>query len=125
VSHTVVIADDSALIRRKIREILEYESDIKVVGEVEDFENAILMARELEPTVLLLDLHMPDDRLLSPEYIKANLPALGSRTYILGISLSSDEDDETLQLGKSLGAIRVLNKGDLYSQLVPTILAIK
>jgi chemotaxis response regulator CheB len=82
---TVLIADDYALIRQNIRQLLKTEPAIQIVGEAEDFGNAISMSRDLRPDVLPLDLPRPDDRILQPDFIKASLLALGSRTYILGI----------------------------------------
>jgi PleD family two-component response regulator len=113
-SHTVLIADGSALIRGAIRKVLAEEPTIEIVGEAESFETVIQQARDLQPDVILLDLHMPDDRILDPSYIKANLPDAKSKTYILGISVSSDQDAEISALGHRLGANRVLAKANFY-----------
>jgi len=124
-SHTVLVADDSDLIRNAIRRVLDAEPSIQIVGEAESFATAIAMARDLRPDVLLLDLHMPDDESFDPGYIKANLSDAGSKTHVIGISLFSDEDAETSALGQSLGAIRVLDKARFYDELIPAILARK
>jgi hypothetical protein len=50
------------------------------------------------------------------------LPDAGSKTHVIGISLSSDEDAQTSALGQSLGAICVLDKANFYDELIPAIL---
>lgn len=121
-SHTVLIADDSELMRRQIRKCLQDEPSIQIVGEAEDFAQAISMCRDLKPDVLLLDLHMPDDQALLPTYIKSNLPDPGSKTHVIGMSLVSDADEAVSALGQSLGAVRVLSKSAFYDDLIPAIL---
>jgi chemotaxis response regulator CheB len=120
---TLLLADDSVLIRTMIKRILVEEPEIIVLGEAENFEEAIEKAAELKPDILLLDLHMPDDRTLLPEYIKINLRPLGSQLKIIGMSLSGDEDDEMRELGASLGACTVLEKSRFEEQLIPAILS--
>ena len=56
----VLIADDQTLVRRGFRMILRAESDIDVVGEAADGTEAIDLARELEPDVVLMDVRMPN-----------------------------------------------------------------
>ena len=70
-SVTVLIADDAESIRKAVKVLVAGESDIKIVGEAVNFREAISKAGILKPDVLLLDLHMPDDRWLEPEYIKS------------------------------------------------------
>lgn len=120
---TLLLADDSELIRKTVKKLLATEPAIKIIGEATTFAEAIQMASELKPDVLLLDLHMPDDRNLDPAYIKSHLLPLGSETKIIGISLSGNDDDEARDLAASLGARTVLEKARFYEELIPAILS--
>jgi two-component system response regulator NreC len=120
---TLLLADDSELIRKTVKKLLETEPTIQIVGEASDFAETIQMASELKPDVLLLDLHMPDDRNLDPAYIKAHLRPSGSAIKIIGISLSGNDDQESRDLAASLGASTVLEKARFYVELIPAILS--
>jgi len=56
----VVIADDHAVVRRGLAMVLEVEPGIDVVGEANDGEQALQLARELQPDLVLLDMVMPN-----------------------------------------------------------------
>lgn len=55
----VLLVDDHKLIRVGLRNILEAQADIDVVGEAGDGEDAVKQARELKPNVVVLDINMP------------------------------------------------------------------
>lgn len=55
----ILIADDHPIFRDGLRKLLEAEDDFKVIGEASDGGEAIEMAHELKPDILLLDLAMP------------------------------------------------------------------
>lgn len=56
---TVLLVDDHSLVRRGFRRMLEDEEDITVVGEAGDGEEAIRLAQELKPQVIVMDCAMP------------------------------------------------------------------
>lgn len=121
---TLLLADDSELIRKTVKRILESEPTIRLVGEAENFQEAIEKSAQLKPDVLLLDLHMPDDLALSPEYIKSHLQPPGSQVKIIGMSLSGSEDDGMRELAVSLGATTVLEKARFAEELIPAVLSV-
>ncbi len=56
---SIVIADDHPIFRKGLREIIEADPKLKVVGEAEDGESALEMLRQTSPDVAVLDVEMP------------------------------------------------------------------
>jgi DNA-binding NarL/FixJ family response regulator len=56
---TILIADDSEMVRAKIRQALERETDFEICGEATDGVEAVAKAKELMPDLILLDVKMP------------------------------------------------------------------
>ncbi len=96
----VLIVDDSALMRRAIKQILLTDAEIEVVGTARDGEDAILKTRELAPDVITMDINMPSmDGITSMQYILEEYPHMP----ILIVSSISKEGAlvtfEALELG--------------------------
>ncbi|GAA4898009.1 response regulator [Streptomyces coeruleoprunus] len=121
----VVLADDQTLVRAGFRSILSDEPDIEVVGEAADGEQALVLARELRPDVVLMDIRMPGlDGLEATRALTADPRLEGVRVVILttfdvddyvygalraGASGFLVKDTEPMEL---LHAVRVVARGD-------------
>jgi DNA-binding NarL/FixJ family response regulator len=114
-STTVLLADDSEIMRKAIMYFLKDDSDIEVLAEGANFAQTMLLAIKLQPHVILLDLHMNDERTVTPSQVKASLN--GSRL----IAMSIWKDDETKSLAETYGALTLLDKATLGSELIATI----
>jgi DNA-binding NarL/FixJ family response regulator len=96
----IVIADDHPIFRDGLRRLLEAESDLKVIGEACDGAEAVKMARQLKPDILLLDLAMP--RMPGLEALReiSSGPAAGAvRVILLTAAAEKKQIVEALQLG--------------------------
>ena len=85
----VLIADDHALLRQGIRNVLELEPELMVLGEAADGEEAVRLVQELEPDVLLLDVNMPKGNGLE---VTRQLKALGSTVKIVVLTIHDDQN---------------------------------
>jgi DNA-binding NarL/FixJ family response regulator len=85
---TVLLADDHALVRRGFRRLLEDDPALQVVGEANNGEEAIRLATELEPRVVVMDAAMPFvSGLAATRAIHDNLPGVN----ILMLSMHSEQ----------------------------------
>jgi two-component system, NarL family, response regulator DegU len=117
VSVTVLIADDSEILREAIRDVLNLDPDIKIVGEVDDFPQTIALMRELSPNIVVLDLHMPAPPDFSFREIKRAVTEAGSKV----ITISVWRDEPSRALSASLGSLVLLDKSSLGTSLIPAI----
>src|SRR5690348_16922509 len=80
----VVLADDQVLVRAGFRALLDAQDDIEVVGEAGDGEQAVRLATELAPDVVLMDIRMPGtDGLAATRRISADGQLADVRVVIL------------------------------------------
>jgi DNA-binding NarL/FixJ family response regulator len=120
----VLLADDHAIFRKGLREIIDKQSDMTVVGEAKDGVEAVSKAEELAPDIILMDIEMPRldgigaahliterdpeakiiilTMYLEVEYVSGATKA-GARGYIL----------KDAGLGKMLEAIRAVHRGEV------------
>ncbi|MEU9830454.1 response regulator transcription factor [Streptosporangium sp. NPDC048047] len=86
----VLIVDDHALIRRSLEMALSTETDIEVVGEASDGQEAVELADRLTPDVMLMDVRMPRrSGIEATREIKASVPS----TRIIMLTVSDEEED--------------------------------
>jgi len=87
----VLLADDQALVRAGFRALLDAQQDIEVGGEAGDGEQAIRLAREFTPDVVLMDIRMPGtDGLAATRQIAAD-PRLASVRVVILTTFELDE----------------------------------
>ena len=102
---SVLIADDIATTREDIKRLLYFEEEIQVIGEAADGEEAIALAAELNPDVVLMDINMPRiDGVGATEQISVNVP----HTAIIIISIQGEQ--EYLRKAMAAGAREYLVK---------------
>src|SRR5256886_14196081 len=85
----VLIADDHAVVRSGLRSILDTEDDIEVVGEAADGHQALELAQELLPDVILMDINMGDWDGVTAER-RVRISTASSRVIVL---TNNDEDN--------------------------------
>ena len=129
-SIAVVVADDQGMVRSGLRSLLEQASDIEVVGEAADGQEALSAVRRLRPDVALMDIRMPNlDGLAATRTLVGE--ATTSRILVLTTYDLDEYVFEALRAGASgfmlkdapveelVGAIRVLAAGEAL--LAPTV----
>jgi pilus assembly protein CpaE len=72
----LMLADDSAETREYLRKLLSFEADIELVGMAKNGQEAVALARETQPDVILMDINMPVmDGLEAVKIICSEMPA--------------------------------------------------
>jgi DNA-binding NarL/FixJ family response regulator len=112
---TVLLADDSEIMRKAILHLLRADPDIQVLAQVASFAQTIKLATKLHPQAIVLDLHMSDERKVTPSQLKSCLN--GSRL----LAMSIWTDDETKSLAEAIGAVVLLDKTKLADELIAAI----
>ena len=126
----ILLADDHVVVRAGTRQLLERQPDIKVVGEASTGREAIQLADDLEPDVVVMDVRMPDGGgIEATKRIKEKHPEIAV------LVLTAHDDDEyvfallqagangyllkTAEADELTKAIRTVIKGDLA--LAPSV----
>ncbi|MBI3505138.1 MAG: response regulator transcription factor [Proteobacteria bacterium] len=110
---TVLIADDQTLFREGIKDLLENEKSIEVIGEAADGSEVLRLAKKLKPNVILMDIKLPHlDGVSATRQIRKECP----ETNVL--ILSSFEDEAHVMEAIQAGANGYLSKMLPASELV-------
>jgi len=128
----VLLADDQALVRAGFRALVASDADMEVVGEAVDGAEAIRLARQLRPDVVLMDIRMPHtDGLEATRQIAADPELAAVRVLILTTFEEDEYIFESLRIGASgfllkdceprelLNAVRVIAGGEAL--LAPSV----
>jgi len=119
----ILIADDHAVLIEGMRQLLEQEKDMEVVGEADDGEQAVRMTTELTPDIVLMDIVMPklsgveatkQIKKVSPGTCILILTAYSDIRYIVGL-LEAGASGYLLKSARSdeiVGAIRAVRSGE-------------
>ena len=114
----ILIADDHSIVREGLRLILETEPDFEVIGEAADGVEAVNLATELSPDVILMDLRMPRmDGLTAIQHLQTEQPDIAI------IILTTYTEDELMFKGLKSGARGYLLKDTERATLFNTIRA--
>jgi DNA-binding NarL/FixJ family response regulator len=114
----LLIADDQRLFRQSLRIALERESDLKVIGEAGDGQEAYEQAKALRPEMVLMDVEMP-----KLDGITATRLLVKERADIKILMLSAYADDERVLHGIQAGAVGYIVKDATPEEFVKIIRA--
>jgi two-component system response regulator NreC len=116
---TILLADDHTVIRSGLRMVLEKQSDFQVVGEAGDGRQAVKMAEELNPDVVVMDIAMPN---LNGIDAAKQIVSQNSRVAVVVLSMHSDES-YVMRALKS-GAKAYLLKDSAEADLIRAVRAV-
>ena len=112
----VIIVDDVSETRENVRKLLQFESDVDVVGAARTGKEAIQLSQELNPDVILMDINMPDmDGITATEAIRSKQPA------VQVVILSVQSDQNYMRRAMLAGARDFLTKPPMGDELISAI----
>lgn len=111
------IVDDHAVVRSGLKMLLNEKEDIRVIGEASEGDEAIKIAQQLQPDVVLMDLSMPHgkDGLTATKELKQLLPGIAV------LFLTMHDDDEYLFQAIHAGASGYILKSAPHEELLTAI----
>lgn len=114
----VVLADDHSMVRQGLVRVFLDEADFEIVGEAADGKEALELARELQPDVIVMDLQMPVmSGLEATRAIRKELPEV----QVIGLSMDANKEFRRSLL--RAGALDLLHKGGSAKELIQRVRA--
>ena len=114
----VLLVDDHAMMRQGLRSVLEAYSDVHIVGEAQNGEEAVTLVHELRPSVVIMDINMPKlNGIEATARIKAQCPEIA----VIGLSVNAEGPNQTAML--QAGATRMMTKEAAVEELYQAIQA--
>ena len=112
----ILIADDHALFREGLRQLIEHWDDFQVIGEAENGQEALDLCRKLAPDVVLMDVHMPVlGGVEATKRIHKELP--GVRVVMLTMSVDEDDLFEAIKAGAQGYVLKDVHARQLHNAL--------
>lgn len=110
----VLLADDHTMFRQGLGEMLQTDENIKVVGQAENGAEAVALARELTPDIVILDVEMP---VMGAQEAMDRLLRLRPRPRIVVVTMHDDPSlvRELLALGASAYLVKSASMNELLS----------
>lgn len=115
----IVIADDNKLMRETVRMLLDSVHDMRVVAEAEDGNEALALAKELQPDVVVLDIGMP-----GPNGIEVTQRLHAEASDVAVVILTLYHSGAVARLALAEGARAYVSKRTAGSDLIPAIRAV-
>lgn len=112
----VLLVDDHPVVRSGIRSLLEKALDIEVVGEANNGDEALHLAKELTPDIMLLDMELPD---MNGNEVAQRL--IKEKSPIRILALSAHDDRQYIQQLLSTGASGYLVKEEVPEAIVEAV----
>ena len=115
---SVLLVDDHRIVRQGLASLLEFEEDIEVVGEAENGRQAVELARQHTPEVVIMDVNMPImGGIEATQILSRELPQI----KVIGLSMHAERD--TAEAMRQAGAVAYLTKGGPSEDLIAAIRA--
>lgn len=112
----VLVVDDIAETRENVRKLLQFEADIEVVGTARSGKEAVQLAEELKPDVILMDINMPDmDGITATGLIRQRNPVAQI------VFLSVQGDPNYMRRAMQAGAHDFLTKPPMADELISAV----
>ncbi len=112
----VLLVDDHAMMRQGLRSVLEAYSDVEIVGEAADGQEAIALVAERQPSVVLMDINLPKvNGIEATARIKSQYPEI----KVIGLSVNAERENQEAMM--QAGATKLITKEAAVDELYRAI----